>query len=264
MLRCTNAHKELLLNYLKQEAECNIFMIADIMNYGFDSDVQSVWADIEEEKCNAVYLWFCNNLLIYSHKETLNVVSLETILDMKKPDQIMAKRKILEQILSVMKSDNKNYSLKSKQLLALKTPIRNASNQTEYPCRSGEYSDIDKIYDFLQSGELAPLYRSKAMIEKRIEIGEGVHLLIEVEGDIVAQINSAASTPYSVMLGGLFTKTSYRRKGMAGYLVTQLCQQMFEEHRIPCLISDVEKEQNLFYKLGFEKVEDFTTLEPKK
>ncbi len=74
-------------------------------------------------------------------------------------------------------------------------------------------SDTDRIYDFLQSGELAPLYRSKDMIEKRIETGEGVHYLMEEGSQLIAQINSAASTPYSAMIGGLYTKPEYRGQG---------------------------------------------------
>lgn len=263
LIQCTKEQHDVLLEYLRQEAERNIFIIADIINYGFDSDMQSVWADLKDEECSAVYLWFCNNLLIYSKKEKLNSESLGTILSMKKPDQVMAKRVHLEQICSMSMELDRDYEIKSKELLALRNPIVEESCRLEFPYRVGQVQDTDSIYEFLQSGELAPLYRSKEMIKRRMETGDGVHLLIEEENELVAQINSAAKTPYSVMLGGLFTQMKHRGRGMASYLVTVLCQEMLRDERIPCLISTASKECNLFYKLGFEKVDEFTTLEPR-
>ncbi len=267
LIQCTKENQEVLLDYLKQEAERNIFMIADIMNYGFDSDMQSVWADMVDGKCSAVYLWFCNNLLIYSKKAMLESASLDVILSMKKLDQVMAKRTHLEQICSISMKIGRDYEIKSKELLALRNPVvedsERDSERREFSHRVGQVQDTDSIYEFLQSGELAPLYRSREMIESRIETGDGVHLLIEEGDQLVAQINSAAKTPYSVMLGGLFTQMKHRGEGMASYLVAVLCQEMLRSNRIPCIITMAPKADNLFYKLGFEKVDDFTTLEPK-
>ncbi len=261
MIRCTQEHRDRLLEYLKLESERNIFLIADIINYGFQNEIQSVWGEFEGDKCCAVYLWFCNNLLIYSHDDILELQSLGEIISMKRPDQVMAKRVHLEQVNRMLEG----YEIKSRELLALHQSGVNEIEEVKdkrFACRIAEQKDVDTIYDFLQSGELAPLYRAKAMIENRIGTGEGVHYLIEDAGELVAQINSAASTPYSAMIGGLFTKASHRGEGMASYLISTLCEKIKSENKVPCLISTAPIEQNLFYKLGFEKVEDFTTLEP--
>lgn len=100
-------------------------------------------------------------------------------------------------------------------------------------------------------------------IWKRLETGEGTHYLIEKEDVLVAQINSAAATPYSAMIGGLFTNISNRGNGLASYLVDKLSEKLVDEGKIPCLISNYDSKDNLFLDLGFEKIGEFTTLEPK-
>lgn len=237
----------------------NTFLIGDIINYGFENEIQQIWADVEDEACQAIYLWFCNNLLIYSHKEVLDQGIMERVVAMKKPDQIMAKRIHLEQIQSVLD----NYIIKGKLLLG-DFREENSINKEEHLWKYGigTLDDVERIYDFLQSGELAPLYRSREMIEKRIETGEGIHLFIEDQGKIVAHVNSAASTQYSTMIGGLYTTKEFRGQGMARFLLGCLCEEIKEEKKVPCMISAQGTEHNLFYRMGLEVVEEFTTLEP--
>lgn len=266
IILCGEDQKDRLLTYLREEPVRNTFLIGDIINYGFTSDVQQVWADFEQQECEAVYLWFCKNLLIYSHNQHLNLESLETIISMKKPDQIMAKRSHLEQIQPLLKG----YEIRSKQLLGLDSELEIPEEDQNLGLGQGEQvriaqlSDVDTIYEFLQSGELGPLYRAKEMIEKRIETQEGVHYLIERDGALIGQINSAASTPDSTMIGGLFVKPEFRGHGRGRYLVRKLCENIQGSGRIPCLISTADENKNLFYELGFQWIGEFTTLEPQK
>lgn len=259
--KCDASREQSLLEYLKQEAVRNTFLIGDIINYGFESEIQEVWADIEGENLEAVYIWFCNNLLIYSHKDILNQEALRYVLEIRHPDQVMARRSHLQQIQTLLNG----YTIKSKFLLVYqqsKNQGERLSNSGTYTYRVGTQADVESIYAFLQSGELAPLYRAKEMIENRIETGEGVHLLMEEDGELVAQINSAAATPYSAMIGGLFTKDEYRGAGRAQYLVESLCQILVGKGLEPCLIATLGETENLFLTAGFREIEEFTTLEP--
>lgn len=259
--RCDVSRSDNLIEYLKQEAVRNTFLIGDIINYGFENEIQEVWADIDGKAIEAVYIWFCNNLLIYSHKDILEQESLSRVLEIRHPDQVMAKRSHLQQIQTMLNG----YTIKSKSLLGYEqtaNQVESLSNSSVYTYRIGTSADVESIYAFLQSGELAPLYRSKEMIAKRIETGEGVHLLMEEDGELVAQINSAAATPYSAMIGGLFTKDEYRGAGRARYLVDNLCRILVNNGLVPCLISALGETENLFLAEGFREIEEFTTLEP--
>ncbi len=258
MILCKESEREILIAYLKEEAVRNTFFIGDILNYGFESELQSVWADFDGEDCRAIYLWFCKNLLIYSKEEVLKEPSIKELLEMKKPDQIMAKTCHLNQIHPFLEG----YQLHKKSIYGLENSL-----EVEKPrgvnVQKAKRQDADRLYDFLQSGELAPLYRAKKMIEKRLETGEGIHYFIEQEGKIVAQVNSAASTPYTVMIGGVYTAPNYRGNRFASYLVGKLCQELKEEGKIPCLISDAEMniEKNLYVKMGFKRIDDFNMIE---
>ena len=71
--KCVTDDLQQLLEYLHDEKEYNTFLIADINGYGFESDCQDVWMDVEGEECKGVYLRFYSNLLVYSKEDTLNI-----------------------------------------------------------------------------------------------------------------------------------------------------------------------------------------------
>lgn len=56
--RCTSKDEKKLLDFLGKEAVFNTFLLADIGNYGFDQEFQTVYADRDGEVVRNVYLRF--------------------------------------------------------------------------------------------------------------------------------------------------------------------------------------------------------------
>src|SRR6056297_2045421 len=56
-----------LLNFLLKEKEWNLFMIGDLINFGFEEDFLEYWGDYKNnEQLNAVLMRFYDSFIIYS------------------------------------------------------------------------------------------------------------------------------------------------------------------------------------------------------
>ena len=115
-------------------------------------------------------------------------------------------------------------------------------------------SDVDRMYDFLMDiPQLRPLYFRKDMMENRIRCGEGIHVIMEKEGRIIAHGNSAASTDRTVMLGGIGVRQDCRRQGYASVIMERLCVEIQKNHRTPCIFTGDAASCALCENIGFVK-----------
>lgn len=56
MIQCTEKDREMLFSCLKEEAVYNTFLLADIEDFGFEEEFQTVFAEVENGECIGVYL----------------------------------------------------------------------------------------------------------------------------------------------------------------------------------------------------------------
>ena len=69
--RCTGEDESRLLDFLEKDAVYHTFLLADIRNYGFDQEFQTVYAGLEEERITHVYLKFYGNLIVAGDAKAL-------------------------------------------------------------------------------------------------------------------------------------------------------------------------------------------------
>lgn len=257
IIKCTYSNKNNLIDYLQEEAVLNTFLIADILNYGFDKEFQTVWADFNGEVCQGVYLRFYDNLIYYSRENILNVKLVQKLFKEWKPDVIMGK---LENIKKISEFTN-NYRLNTNILYELKTkPLENECRADIKICKAVS-GDEHKIHDFLMSIEqLKYMYASKQMIADRLKNKDGVHYYIEIDNELAAHANSTAVSPLTVMIGGVATAKSYRNNKLSSILVSKLCEDIQSMGKTPCLFTKRENNNNMFTRIGFEKAGDWGTL----
>lgn len=87
--------------------------------------------------------------------------------------------------------------------------------------------DADAIYAFLQQIEgFAAMYASKEMLVQRLDSDDGIHLVLEAGGHILAHANSTVATRQTVVLGGVATRADMRGRGFASAVVSELCRCM--------------------------------------
>lgn len=62
---------------LKSEAALNVFLIGDILSFGYDSDIQEVWGDFDDtHSLRAVLVKFGDNFLPYAKNDAFDVAGL--------------------------------------------------------------------------------------------------------------------------------------------------------------------------------------------
>lgn len=262
--KCTSRDEARLLDFLRQEAVFNTFLLADIENYGFDQEFQTVYADMDGEAVRNVYLRFYGNLIVAGEAESLDGDFVRKLTADWKPDVVMGKAQLVEAVgrfLTGYEMAEKNlYLLECGDALLDETELLKGVGM-----RRGVPGDEDRIHAFLMGiPEIRALYASKEMIADRLRTGDGTHLFLERDGELIAHVNSAAKSPYTVMLGGAAVSRTERGRGLESVLVSVLCREILAEGKKPCCFSDRGEDHNLFVHIGFQCAGKWGTLTPRK
>lgn len=261
VITCSKKEETMLLAYLEQDAVYHTFLLADIINFGFEREFQTVYADIRDGEVKGVYLKFYSNLIVAGREEDLAEEFLKELFENWKPQVIMGKLALVQRIHKLLPEYNESF----KWLYAMESQITEENGMAELPkraaVRSGEPGDEDKIHEFLMGiSEIRALYTSKDMIRDRLVNKDGTHLFMEQDGEMIAHVNSAARSPYYTMIGGVAVKEDLRGNHLSGVLLKEICQEILRENRKPCCFSDRDEEHNLFTALGFIKAGAWGTL----
>lgn len=252
VIKCSKDEEAMLLEYLKEDAVYHTFLLADIQNFGFEQEFQTVYADIQEDKVQGVYLKFYGNLILAGREGGCDEPFLKKLLEQWTPDVVMGKESLVKEVSRFLPQ----YHMAAKGLYAFTGEgLKTGESRESMAMKRGVPGDEDKIHEFLMEiPEIKALYTSKQMIADRLKHGDGTHLYLEQEGTVIAHVNSAAKSPYHVMIGGVGTRKSERGKGLASGLVRQICQEILAEGKEPCCFCDRGTEHNLFIQLGFQKI----------
>lgn len=236
--RCTGEDESRLLDFLQNDAVYHTFLLADIGNYGFDQEFQTVYAGLEEDRITHVYLKFYGNLIVAGEAGNIDGEFLRTLTEEWKPDVIMGKAELTKAVGRWLPG----YELAEKNLYLLEDSahlIGEAGLPEGVTMKKGVPGDEDKIHAFLMTiPEIRALYASKEMIADRLKSGDGTHLYLERNGEIIAHVNSAAKSPFTVMLGGAAVKEKERGKNLEALLVSRISRDILAEGKKPCLFCD--------------------------
>lgn len=255
VIQCKEKDREMLFGFLKQEAVYNTFLLADIADFGFDEEFQTVFAEVENGECIGVYLCFYKNLLISCRDNRVNVDFLEQLFGMFVPDVIMGRPenvRVAHWLLTDYDLENRGF-----YVLDDASGLEAAAEQPE----TAGTEDAREIYEFLREiPELRDMYTSDHMISDQIGKAAGVHYLIRRDGRIAAHGCIAAESETSAMIGGIGTAPEYRGQHLAGQIVSALAGDILGRGKTPCLFSLRGGEQNLYVRLGFRKIGEWATL----
>lgn len=253
--KCTEQDRALLMEYLRQEAVYNTFLLADIADFGFEESFQTVYLEEEQGRIHGVYLCFYQNFLLYCKENEVNAVFLRQLFADYTPDVIMGNTEDVRKVQKILP----DYTMESRGLYQFCHPEELADETAEILKAVPE--DVDDIFAFLQSiPELRPLYTSKQMIADRIGKNVGIHYIVREDGKIIAHANSAAESEFTTMIGGVSTKKSHRGRGLAGQIVSKLCRDIQAKGKQPTLFSIRGEEDNLYSRIGFRKIGEWGTL----
>ncbi len=276
--KATKLDQGLILDYCMAEPNINIFIIGDIETHGFESDFQDVWVQTKPNillkngdetlpnPLTGIVLRYHDNFIVYSQKNDMDFFEVLDFLQIQSKTHqvniISGKKSVVEPLYLAL---GKDYSKREMSFCALKDASKLLSDTTKTLIAT--VSDAREIAEtYGQIAEFAGLYsadpeRRYQQIAKRIESGEGVHVVVRgANGPIISHGNTTAETSVSAMIGGVFTLPEHRRNGYASTIVSALCHALIKKGKSACLFYDNPESERLFKKLGFETIENWTIL----
>ncbi len=273
----TEKDRKRILEYCMLEPSINLFIIGDILNFGFQQEFQEIWCvkpdEVgRDEELKGIALRYHENLLLYSQEgEMAELLMRETmgLLEKRKIQFISGKSIIIDRIHSVLGDGfEKREMLFCERDLAIPL-VQRESEGTDIRVERATMEDIPEIveaYGYIT--EFSSLYSAGTdvlanQIRNRISSGEGIHMIVRMDGRIVCHGNTAGETENRGMIGGILTLPEYRGRGLASRIIIALCKDLAGRGKGACLFFDNPDAGNIYYRLGFKDAGIWTILKKK-
>jgi len=246
-----------LLEFLKQDPEINLFMIADLEFYGMNNDFIKVWID-DLRIIKTVVLTYHKNMLLYSISNDYDKNELAALIHHVKPEFFSCSGKCFSYINSMILKEftlRKHILAKMDHLIKPLFALTTARIATVEDGKGVSESifQVSEFRDYLSTS----LDERIKMNERKIKEGFAIHFVIEEDGVIVANANTSAICSVAAMIGGVFSLTSARNKGYATSVVYQLCEYLLSKKITPLLFFENPKAASIYHRLGFEDINEW-------
>lgn len=240
-----------LLKFLLREKEWNLFMIGDLLNYGFDEEFLDYWGEYDRgNQLKSVLMRYYDSFIIYAQRK----------FDSKAFAEIMNKYeyKILSGEKNTVNQMEKNIVANQKR----QTYYAVLKNKEKLPSVDINIIEETKISDLqslisLQEHKIDEFDNPPSIdrIERRYSshTGRGFHIKNE-EGDIISSVETSAENNYAAMIIGVCTHPDYRHKGYATQLLIKTCEELLDEGKSLCLFYDNPSAGKIYKRIGFEEI----------
>lgn len=245
---CEEKDRGWLLSYLQKDPVYHTFLLADMKQYGFNQPFQQIYVQEENQKCLGVYLRYYRNLILAGELDYIDGRAVAQLIN-EEINTVMGRGELVKQVSDYLGDKWKRVE---SHLYVQSEAVWEMEKQPG-SIRIANLDDVDNIYQFLMSfPEFAAPYGEKAMITNRIANKEGIHMLIEKNGKIIAHGNSAAAAEKTCMIGGICVDPIYRGKGYAQTILSALGAYIHQQGKIPCIFAPVDPGYSIFEKMGFK------------
>lgn len=260
LIKAKEINRKEILEYCIQEPSINLFIIGDIELYGFDSKFQDVWIQKDLDVIKGIVLRYHQNFILYG-KDKMNLTEIIGLFKRHKVNIISGKASIINHLYPLIKE---SYNIKEMNFAELSNDdLLEKEFSNVITANKEDSNDIVMAYEHIKEFEY--LYPGgfedrKKQVLNRIVSGEGIHMFIKKNGQIVSHANTAAETSQSAMIGGVMTLPDERRSGFAKTVVSALCQRLMDDGKKACLFYKGETSKVLFSSLGFKDVDKWIVL----
>lgn len=261
LIKAREDNREKILDYCLEESVVNTFIIGDIENFGFSSEIQDVWVERKDDKIVGVVLRYHTMLIVYSKYLDMDFTKIETILNSYNIEVISGKSTVMEKLPHYL---NGKYTRKDSYLSQYignhlfqepKDDIIIATDEDAMKIAIS-YGNIPE-FQHLYSSDVNIRYDQ---ILSRIVSGEGIHVLIKDEKGIIAHGNTTAENSHSGMIGGIFTREDKRNLGYGSQVLSYLTRYLINKNKEVALFYENKREDIFFKKNGFKNIGIWTIL----
>ena len=265
LVKAIESNREEILNYCLEEEVFNIFIIGDIENFGFSSEMQDIWYEKKDNEIIGIALRYHTTLIVYSKDLNMDFSLITLITDNMNIENISGKSTVIDRLYPYLKG---NYSRKDTKFCQHKDI--NGLKDVKEDIKIGKEEDSMEIaIAYGEIPEFKNLYSSDVNIRhkqiyNRISTGEGKHIFIKDNLGIVSHGNTTAENSNSAMIGGVFTREDKKRMGYGSQIVSYLTKDLINRKKSICLFYENQIEGQFFKELGFKVIGNWTVLRREK
>ncbi|MGX7418687.1 GNAT family N-acetyltransferase [Carnobacterium gallinarum] len=259
LIKCTEEHNDILLNYLNQQPALNLFIIGDIETYGFNSPDQDIWAYLDTDKeISGVLLRYKNNI-IPVHDVDFNGFS-EFVTCIKEQGNV--------RYLSGRKAILDLYAAEFPEFHKETTFFAECQELRVKPLQMELVTDL-KIKDIpsylaLQNAAFNKTIQTMEDIVEALENGTTTIKIIKNEqGEVVSGGQIAVESQTSGMIVGIATLESERSSGYGSAIVASLVEHCRQQKKSACLFFNNPAAGKIYHRLGFVDLDRWILLDKK-
>lgn len=255
IIKLKEENRESLNGYLYKEATINTFIIGDVDNFGFDSDIQDLWGDFNENgEYNAVLLRYKVYFIVYA-TEKYDIEGFVKIINSFEVSEISGKEEVIEEIKKYF-----NVCKEKKQSFCRLTKDKfNGVSTDKYKVELANTNDAEGMLNLRD--EITEF--SKTTKESMLSLVTSKHgrtFIIKEENKIISMASTDAETEWSAMVINVCTDPEKRESGLAYACMANLCREVLDEGKELYLFYDNPKAGRVYEKLGFESIGKWTTI----
>jgi len=259
--------REMLVDYISQEPEANVFIIGDLENYGTSSEIVEFFALPGAAEWDCLVMRYRKMFIVYSRKDSYPAqAAADFIATFDTIECISGKGALIEPLapyftnLSMMKSylsschrpSLKEISLPHGYTLKKLTP----DNASDVIGLYGHIEEFAAQYLGKEQEQIATL-RADLAQEKA---GYGIYK----DNVLVSTALTSAENSQSAMIIGVATHQDHRKKHLATIVMRHLLKDQFEKGKqFVCLFYNNPEAGRIYHTCGFEDFGTFTMLRPK-
>lgn len=251
IIKLDSSYHNKVIKYLEKEEEFNLLTIGDIERYGYDNYFLNIWAGINIKGDIEGVLVKCFEFIIFYAYDQFNVDEFADLISNMEFTEISGKSNVVDLLaykLNIVRRRKVKFcKLESKELF--------------------KYDDLNikvKKMRFIHLNKVAKLYEAIEEFENttvenlRNGLKTGRGYFIEQDKHIVAMAKSTSENKNYAMIVGVGTHPKYRNRGLATKCIVKICSELLGENKTPCLFYDNEKAGEIYHKLGFENIGDWS------
>lgn len=252
--KCVEADGEKLMEYLYRDACINLFFIGDIHNFGFDSDFQHVFMDVEDEEIKAVYLIYRDNMCLQSYCGSYDKEFVRELIREYGVRDISGEQSLVEKY-GFEEMGKCVYC----HFACMKEPCGISGDGLVERLTIEDAEDIAELSD-----QVFGRKPSRDGIRDNIEGGSGRYYGIKKDGKLVALAGSTAECEGLAMVVGVGTDENNRSRGYATKVVGRLSDDLLKEGKLPCLFYENPAAARIYKKIGYRDIGNWMMIRVKE
>lgn len=248
MIKLTDEHKELFIDFVGQNPTLNLFFMGDYLEFGFDDPNCEYYGVIRNGVLEVCVMNYYDSVHLSGNHITEEETKFVFELFNKKDAKIFNTSENFEYLLEELPFDSTINRCK----LSFFEPGKEFDSGNIEELKIGE---IDEYIEVIES-----VFTTKTNKEKMIddiENNRAMYFVSKEDNKIVSVSSATAFTPEAAMIIGVGTLPEYQKKGHARRCVKALCDELYSKGMKGVLFYDNPVAGKMYHDLGFVDQEDY-------